>query len=197
MPWETLETFFTPNQQTMFFLYSIALGVLLSIVFDILRVIRAVFPHDSILVAMEDILFFLFWAFCVYAFSINLCRGEVRLYYFIGNVIGFSLWHFTVGNLVLKIIRKISDIIKKALKFISDRTLLPIKEYFSLECKNGKRFFVGNYLKLKKIINKDKIYLKENGKVMYNSYVHHKKKLKGKVYKRGKKNKAKKNYIFK
>ena len=83
---ETLETFFTPTEQSLLFLYSALLGVGLSLVYDVFRVFRAIIPHTSFLVAFEDIVFCLIWGLALFVFSmeskilsitfINICREK-------------------------------------------------------------------------------------------------------------------------
>lgn len=66
-----LESFFTASQQLRLFVLSCAFGIPIGILFDIFRVIRMFFPHGKILVAAEDILFFIFYGIFLMCFTIT------------------------------------------------------------------------------------------------------------------------------
>lgn len=138
-----LETFFTATEQTQLFLLSCVLGIPIGIVFDIFRVIRAVIPHNKIMVAVEDVLFMFIYASFVMCFSIVASRGEFRVFYVIGNFLGFTIYFFTVGNIVVGIIRKIVLFIHKIL----DKVFSPLVKLYSLICEKTKGKFVGKFKK--------------------------------------------------
>lgn len=169
---EFLETFFTPTQQLMLFFYSILLGAAISLLYDAFRVIRTLVPHTWILVAIEDILFCLIWAISVFVFSMELSRGEVRAYFFLGNILGFILCHFTVGNVAVGVIRRISDIIKSIFKWLYKIFIIPIINLLVLISQKLKSVFVCIYSKYKKSSSKNKIRLKDKHKMMYNERTH-------------------------
>ena len=45
------------------FLMSVAMGIALTLTYDLLRVFRRVVSHNSILIAMEDVCFWLVWTY--------------------------------------------------------------------------------------------------------------------------------------
>ena len=63
-----LETFFTVQEQTRLFVLACLAGIPLGMLYDGLRILRAVFPHGKISVAAEDILFLLLWSFHLMGF---------------------------------------------------------------------------------------------------------------------------------
>ena len=85
-----LETFFPTTEQTNLFLLSILVGALLGVVYEIFRVIRITLPHNDIAVFFEDLLFSFIWGFSMLVFVIELGRGELRLFFVIGNIIGYA-----------------------------------------------------------------------------------------------------------
>lgn len=169
---DVLETFFTPSQQCVLFLYSVLLGAALSIVYDFFRVFRAIIPHKSVMIALEDILFCIIWGLSLFVFSVELSRGEVRSYYFLGNIFGFFLCHFTVGNIIVGAVRKIVLTIKSVILFIYRILLAPIIKFLGLICQKITGFFVGIYSNFKKDINNKKILLKDTYRMMYNKPTH-------------------------
>lgn len=108
-----LESFFSVSQQAQLFLISCAFGIPLGILFDIFRVIRTILPHNTLLVAIEDILYMIIYAVFMTAFTIVCARGEYRFFYTVGNILGFAVYFFTAGNVIVGVIRKISGWVRK------------------------------------------------------------------------------------
>lgn len=108
-----LESFFSVSQQAQLFLISCAFGIPLGILFDIFRVIRTILPHNTLLVAIEDILYMIIYAVFMTAFTIVCARGEYRFFYTVGNILGFAVYFFTAGNVIVEVIRKISGWVRK------------------------------------------------------------------------------------
>lgn len=108
-----LESFFSVSQQAQLFLISCAFGIPLGILFDIFRVIRTILPHNTLLVAIEDILYMIIYAVFMTAFTIVCARGEYRCFYTVGNILGFAVYFFTAGNVIVGVIRKISGWVRK------------------------------------------------------------------------------------
>lgn len=125
-----LETFFTVNEQTQLFLLSCVLGVPLGILFDVFRVIRSVLPHNTILVVIEDLLYMIIYAVFMTAFTIVASRGDYRFFYTIGNILGFALYFFTAGNIMLGVIRRIIGWIHSFLHLVS----VPFTAVYSKIC---------------------------------------------------------------
>ena len=164
-----LETFFTPSEQTMFFLYSVVLGACLGVVFDCFRVARIILPHTTFFVAVEDILFIFIWAVSLVVFSMELTRGEVRFYYLAGNILGFTVYYFTVGKIVVTIIKTVVMVISKILKFLFKIFVKPILKLFVLVSQICYKLFVRIYSKLNFFSNRLKIHLKDRRKLLYNN----------------------------
>lgn len=122
-----LENFFSVSEQTQLFWLSCLCGPVIGLVFDCFRAIRAIFPHSRLLVAVEDCLFLCLYAVFLLCFSLTMARGELRWFYIAGNLLGFFVYYFTVGRVILGILRGI---------------FTPIRRFFALICEKLRRFFV-------------------------------------------------------
>jgi spore cortex biosynthesis protein YabQ len=111
-----LESFFTTGEQMQLFLISCLFGIPIGIFYDIFRVIRIIFPHNSISTAAEDILFFIFYSVFIMSFTFSAARSEFRMYYIFGNAAGFTLYYFSIGKLTSGFFIRITLIIKKYIK---------------------------------------------------------------------------------
>lgn len=115
---EGLESFFTPAEETRLFLLCILAGMGLGLVFDCLRVFRTFIPHNSLFTALEDIAFFLFWTGALLTFALEEGRGRVRLYFLIGNILGFVFFRLTLGNPVMAVLRGTVKIVRRFCKAV-------------------------------------------------------------------------------
>lgn len=113
-----LETFFTTAEQTQLFLLSCVMGVPLGIIFDIFRALRAVLPHNRFTVALEDTIFLGIYSVMLSLFCVVFSRSEFRVFYIVGNILGFGIYFFTLGNIVLGAIRKAVEAIRNVFRFI-------------------------------------------------------------------------------
>lgn len=141
---EGLESFFTASQQLRLFLLSCLFGIPIGIVYDIFRTIRVVIPHGKILAALEDILFFALYGVFIMCFTVTAARSEFRFYFCAGNLLGFIVYFFTVGNLVVSVIKKIAVFIKKGIYFV-------FRPVGVIILKGAAAFFVGIFKKKKNI----------------------------------------------
>lgn len=107
---------FEPKTELGLFVSSIVIGILFAIVFDVLRVIRIIFPHKSWMVFIEDMFFMLFCGFWFFIFSMTSARGQLRAFLLAGNLLGFFLYIFTVGELVRRLVTKTREAIIAFLK---------------------------------------------------------------------------------
>jgi len=158
------ETFFSINEQVQLFLISCILGAVFGVVYDAFRAMRLLLPHNSLLVAIEDILFITIYTIAVISFTSAAGRGDFRIYYVFGNILGFTLYLATVGSIVIRIINRLIFIIRWLLKFV----WIPCKWILSIFKRLWKMFVVNiyrNYKKTKKITEK---HLIKRDEIVYN-----------------------------
>lgn len=114
---------FEPKTELGLFILSIVIGILFALVFDALRVIRIIFPHKSWMIFIEDMLFMLFCGFWFFIFSMTSARGQLRAFLLAGNILGFFLYIFTVGELVKRFVTKTREAIIAFLKKVYNLVL--------------------------------------------------------------------------
>lgn len=182
------ETYFSFSEHTQLFIYSCISGAILGIVYDIFRTFRIIFPHNSLLVMIEDVLFAIIYVIFTVSFTSAFARGEFRIFYIFGNILGFTLYFFTIGRIAVLVIRKLIGIITNLILFL----FRPFCLIYALMCKKfHKKFGSFNEFFLKRI----KIFffhLIDMPRMLYNSRVIHKRKnVKKNVRTKSKKSKAK------
>lgn len=118
--------------QAYVFLIFVFNGILISFIFDIFRISRKSFKTSDIITYIEDILFWLIvcilLAYSIYTYN----NGEIRLYLFIGLIIGAVLYILTISKYIIKFSVKVIDILKKIIQKIINYTLYPIKIVYKI-----------------------------------------------------------------
>lgn len=133
-------------QETEYFFLSCLLGGALGMLYDFLRVFRNTVRHNKITVFAEDFLYAVFFGFAFFLFGTDL-TGGIRAFVLIGMITGCILERAAIGNWFVKIISKVT-------RFVWNKLLSPVREFFA------KMFGLINKLIVKKCL----IFLKSKKK---------------------------------
>ncbi|MBQ8296322.1 MAG: spore cortex biosynthesis protein YabQ [Ruminococcus sp.] len=158
------ETFFTVHEQLILLGLSCLFGAVLGVCYDFFRAARVIFPHNSWLVIIEDILFMCGYAVFLTSFSSAAARGEFRFYFVIGNAIGFILYFFTVGSVMIKALKKLYGVLGGIVRII----MRPLKGIYVLICEKAALKFVGSSKNDVKRFKNPKTLLKMVCELLYN-----------------------------
>lgn len=163
------EVFFNTGEELWIFGCACLLGVFLGAVYDVVRVVRAVVLHNRIMVFVEDFLYMLFASLCFFIFSMELVRGQLRLFVLVGNAVGFMIFHYTAGNILLFFVKKISFFIKKwILKPVFNGIFAPVLMGFREISTKTRSLFVQKSKRFKKSKKSRKKHLKVDSNSVYN-----------------------------
>lgn len=88
--------------ENLFLLYSLGMGIFITFIYDILRIIRRVFAHKNILISIEDILFWVFCAISVFYLMHTESNGTLRWFAVLGALVGMLLYKKTVSPFFVK-----------------------------------------------------------------------------------------------
>ncbi len=99
-------------------------GTAAGVIYDLFRMIRIIKYHSIFATAAEDILFFAAYSAFTVIFTLEAGRGEYRFYYTAGNILGFILYHFSVGNAMTESWLRLVHHIKH---FLSKHKIIPLK----------------------------------------------------------------------
>ncbi len=150
--------------QTEIFLLSLGFGFLLGIFYDIFRTLRLVISRSAGFTVFMDILYFVLCAFLVFFFNLVLDEGKIRLYVLLGDLLGWLIYYFSLGEISVR---------------LSNSIILSVRKFFYVVSKPFLRF--GNRLKrknkkcvcffkkiIKKLIKKSKFNLQKYKGLVYN-----------------------------
>ena len=117
----------TINEQAFLFLTCVQIGIIMGMLYDLIRILRKIIHHPNWVVQIEDLLY---WIMCgCFAFIMVYWEnyGKIRVFVFIGILIGAVLYFCTVSILFMKAATWIIYWTKKVLKKIISFVLIPIK----------------------------------------------------------------------
>ena len=157
-------------EQLISFIYFIIIGVILSIIFDIFRILRRTMKTSDIVTNIQDILFCIISGIIILLSIFMFNNGELRLYIFIGISIGVILYMIFISKYFIKfnvaiinLIKKIVFLLLKPFIFILNFTKRLIFTPLSSIIINMKYFTIKKIQKIKKVTKKDKKTIKEEG----------------------------------
>lgn len=81
---------------------SCGLGFLLGLYYDVFRVARLIQHSPKRVIFFQDLFFFVSSAVATFFFALSAMGGELRLYLFLGIVLGFTSYYFTIGRVVMR-----------------------------------------------------------------------------------------------
>ena len=89
------------EQLYSFFIFTL-LGVIISIIFDIFRILRKTFKTPDIITYIEDILFWIITGTITLMAIFLFNNGELRIYIFLGIAIGSILYMLFISRYFIK-----------------------------------------------------------------------------------------------
>lgn len=103
------------NQAYLFLVFSLT-GIAIGLLFDFFRILRRSFKTPNALIYIEDILFWILAGVLILYNIWYFNDGEIRVYMFLGIIIGVLIYMSTLSNILVKIFSKILQTIIKVLE---------------------------------------------------------------------------------
>jgi len=98
-------------------------GICIGLLFDIFRVSRKAFKTPNILIYIEDVLFWILSGIIVLYSIFIFNNGEMRLFMFLGIILGGIMYMVLLSSYIIKINVKIIKLIQKILEIL----FIPLK----------------------------------------------------------------------
>lgn len=96
--------------ETQIFLLACIIGAGLGAIFDCLRVFRVMIKHNNVMVFIEDFAYTLFFGAVFFIFAIAQAN-QLRFFMLVGMLLGALVERAMLGNIVVFIVRKITEFI--------------------------------------------------------------------------------------
>ncbi len=116
------------SNQAYLFLVFIVNGIVIGLLFDFFRIARKVFISNNMITYIEDILFWILTGGTVLYSIFVFNNGEIRLFMFLGILLGAFIYMVTLSSYIIKINVEIINYVKKILGII----FIPFKSVFKI-----------------------------------------------------------------
>lgn len=117
--------------EVSFLFHSFLMGISITVLYDLLRILRRVIPHKLWAVSLED---FVYWVGCSILIFRMLCRennGILRWFAIVGAMAGMFLYKKTFGNIFVqyfsRLISYLLHLVEKLILFILRPLALVLK----------------------------------------------------------------------
>lgn len=110
------------ENENVFLLYALLMGIFITFVYDILRIFRRVIPHGNFLISLEDIGFWIYCAAKVFVLMYHESNGTLRWFAVLGALAGMFAYKKLVSPFFVKytslVLKKLFGILGKFGKFV-------------------------------------------------------------------------------
>ena len=117
----------TNNQALLFLIFSLN-GVIIGLIFDFFRILRKSFKTSDLITYIQDILFWILTGISVIIFMYFFSDGTIRLYMFLGLLLGVFIYILTISQFIIKIFVFLIRIFKNFLNNIINVGIIPLKK---------------------------------------------------------------------
>ena len=114
-------------EQLINFGYFIVIGMILSITFDVFRVLRRSFKTPDIITNIEDVVFGIITGMMLLLSIFLFNNGELRFYIFIGIAIGIIIYMLFISKFFIKINVAIIQFIKQSIVLLTKPIIILFK----------------------------------------------------------------------
>lgn len=105
-------------EQFLLLVKAIILGAGIGVFYDFFRILRIAVKTHSVIIFLEDLIFFICAAIATFFFIFQTNTGQIRWFIFFGLIVGFVLYYLTIGKLVIKVSEFIINFIKSVFKIL-------------------------------------------------------------------------------
>lgn len=169
------------TREALSFLYACLLGAGLGILYDVFRLLRLLLFKNRVVVFLEDLLFSAMCTLATLAFLVEFCSGRVRVYALLGELLGFILYHFTVGELVIRVLKGLIALFKAVLHGIYRVFVFPIWKIIRWIARKTASVFGSLLQCFKRLTFLKNFHLQERAGMLYNKHNKHVRQNKGGV----------------
>ena len=136
-------------KELQFFGLAVLRGILIVILYDLLRILRRVFSHGVWAVAIEDLCYWLAAAFLVFQLIYQENDGALRGYALFAVGVGVAAYHWSVSNWLVEHISAVSNVVlgvvRKPVGLAVGKTSRGIRQwgrFFKKKLKNKMKEFI-------------------------------------------------------
>ncbi len=121
------------RMENQFLIHATLMGIFITFVYDLLRILRRVIPHGAFFVSLEDMFFWLYCTAEVFLLMYHEGNGSLRWFAILGAMMGMFLYKKLLSELFVKYV---SLALKKVLGFVG-KILGVVLRPFGVLCKKS------------------------------------------------------------
>lgn len=103
--------------ELMFFLISILWGAIILLAYDGLRILRRVIKHKTLIIGIEDLIFWIVTSIFIFSMIYRENDGVIRGFTIMGMALGMVTYHYIFSDLIVKLLTKLIHYILKPFGF--------------------------------------------------------------------------------
>lgn len=150
------------SKDTSFLLQAIAVGALIPFAYDWLRILRRILPHKQLVVALQDLFFWVICGISVFLWMYRVRGGGLRWFAIAGALTGMCLYKKLFSELLVTYLAKLMSLLLKLLRKLLFLLTYPLRAVGRRMNKAGRK--IGNCRR--KILENFKIWLKSKLKAL-------------------------------
>ncbi len=120
-------------------------GLFFALFYDVFRALRKIYNYSAFSVFLQDISYFAVISPIVFLLTLSLTNGELRLYVFIGVILGFFLTRILISKIFVFLLVKLFGLMKRIITLFSKGVNIFLNKI--------SKIFIGLSSKLSKFIN--------------------------------------------
>lgn len=125
--------------QLRFFAISILWGAIVILTYDALRIFRRIKKHGNIMIAAQDILFWIAASIFIFVMIYQVNDGIIRGFCILGMTIGMVLYHFILSEFVVTMVTKLLQLLLTPFKLVIDAVRKVIR-FIGARCNKAVKF---------------------------------------------------------
>ncbi len=102
----------TIAEQSRVFFYSLGMGFLLGVIYDIFEFIGFLLPQKRLFIIPRDIIFMVTSAFLMFLFSLSVNNGSFKFHIYAGALAGFFICFFSLGKFLRRAFSSVAILLK-------------------------------------------------------------------------------------
>lgn len=125
--------------QLRFFAISILWGAIVILTYDALRIFRRLKKHGNIMIAAQDILFWIAASIFIFVMIYQVNDGIIRGFCILGMTIGMVLYHFILSEFIVTMVTKLLQLLLTPFKLVIDAVRKVIR-FIGARCNKAVKF---------------------------------------------------------
>lgn len=135
-------------QEISFLMYAIVMGILITFVYDWIRIFRRVLRHNLFFISFEDLLFWIGCSIAIFLMFYEENNGTLRWFAIIGAALGMGLYKMTLSRFLVHYASRIMQKALRGMKALIKLVLHPLAFLLQKEAKLTRRVYKGMHKKV-------------------------------------------------